>query len=333
MRADRLLRLLMLLQTRGRQTAQELAKELEVSERTVYRDIDALSASGVPVYAEAGPGGGCSLLDSYRTTLTGLTADEVHALFMLSIPAPLAQLGVTQELKQALLKLSAALPAARRSDEARSRQRIHLDSTWWFQAEEAAPHLPTLYRAVWDDRKVKLALRLKFGAFIETQVERTVAPYGLVAKASVWYVVCAVGSGDDAAQLRAYRVSDVVAARLTAEPFVRCADFDLVDFWQAWCARVEADRPSYPVRLRLRSDFVPLATHYLGEQVRVSLEQAGPPDVQGRVTATLTFESLEDARSRCLSLGRAVEVLEPEALRRSLIDYAAQINALYAEPR
>ncbi|HEY4723377.1 MAG TPA: WYL domain-containing protein [Anaerolineae bacterium] len=326
MRADRLLTLLMLLQTRGRLTAQELAKELEVSERTVYRDIDALSASGVPVYAETGPGGGCALLDSYRTTLTGLTSDEVRALFMLSIPAPLDQLGVTQELKQALLKLSAALPDARRSDEARSRQRIHLDSTWWFQSEDALPHLATLYQAVWVDRKVQLTLRLKFGTFIETQVERLIAPYGLVAKTNVWYVVCASES-----ELRVHRVSDISMAQLTDEPFSRCVEFDLVDFWQAWCAGVEADRSSYPVTLRLRSDFVPLATHYLGEHVREPIEQARPPDPQGRITATITFESLEDARSRCLSLGRAVEVLEPEALRRSLIDYAAQISAVYAE--
>ena len=143
MRADRLLSLLMLLQARGRMTAQELAAELEVSERTIYRDINALSASGVPVYAESGPGGGCALLDSYRTNLTGLTADEARALFMLNIPAALDQLGVTQELKAALLKLSAALPEARRRDEERIRQRIHLDSTWWFQAEEPLPHLQT----------------------------------------------------------------------------------------------------------------------------------------------------------------------------------------------
>src|SRR5512136_703550 len=136
MRADRLLSLLMLLQARGRMTAQELAAELEVSERTIYRDINALSASGVPVYAESGPGGGCALLDSYRTNLTGLDQDEVRALFMLSIPAPLDQLGVSQELRTALLKLSAALPDTRRGDEERTRQRIHLDSTWWFQPEE-----------------------------------------------------------------------------------------------------------------------------------------------------------------------------------------------------
>src|SRR5512139_384786 len=208
MRADRLLSLLMLLQARGRMTAQELAQELEVSERTIYRDINALSASGVPVYAESGPGGGCALLDSYRTNLTGLTADEARALFMLSIPAPLDQLGVTQELKAALLKLSAALPEARRHDEERVRQRVYLDSLNWFQAEEAAPYLQTLYRAVWDDRKVAITLRVQFDAFIDAQIEQVIAPYGLVSKAGVWHIVAARHGVAQHDQLRVYRAAD-----------------------------------------------------------------------------------------------------------------------------
>jgi len=129
MRADRLLSLLMLLQARGRMTARALATELEVSERTIYRDIDALSLSGVPIYGDRGPEGGYALLESYRISLPGLKEDEVRALYMLSIPAPLAQLGVGQELKAALRKLVAALPAAYRADAARVRQRLHLDAT------------------------------------------------------------------------------------------------------------------------------------------------------------------------------------------------------------
>jgi predicted DNA-binding transcriptional regulator YafY len=305
MRADRLLSLLMLLQARGRMTAQELAAELEVSERTIYRDINALSASGVPVYAESGPGGGCALLDSYRTNLTGLTADEARALFMLNIPAALDQLGVTQELKAALLKLSAALPEARRRDEERIRQRLHLDSTGWFQAEEPLPHLQTIYRAMWDDRLI--------------------APYGLVAKAGVWHVVAR-----KADQLRVYRVADVIDARITDQRFERCAAFDLVDFWQTWCDQVEQSRPCYEVMLRLAPHFVADAHHYLGEEWQAAIAQADRSDEQGRVTIRVVFESLEDARGRCLSLGRAVEVLEPEALRKSISDYADQIRLVYA---
>jgi predicted DNA-binding transcriptional regulator YafY len=324
MRADRLLSLLLLLQARGRMTAQELAQELEVSERTIYRDINALSVSGVPVYAEPGPGGGCALLDRYRTNLTGLTADEARALFMLSIPAPLDQLGVTQELKAALLKLSAALPEARRRDEARIHQRVYLDSLAWFQSVDAAPQLPTIYRAVWDDRKVAITLRVQFGAFLQTQIEQVIAPYGLVAKAGAWHIVAA---RDD--QLRVYRAADVIAAQLLAETFTRCADFDLVEFWQKWCDGVEQQRPRYEAVLRLAAHFAPQAHHYLGEPVRTAIEQAAP-DEQGRVQIVVAFESLEDARARCLSLGYAVEVLEPEALRRSIVDYAEQILKRYA---
>jgi len=182
-------------------TARELAKELEVSERTIYRDIDALSIAGVPVYGEPGPDGGYALVDSYRTNLTGLTEGEVRALFMLSIPAPLADLGVSQELRAALLKLSAALPDARRRDEERVRQRFHLDSTWWRQGEERVPHLQTIHQAVWQDRKLHVMYHPPFAI----EIERLVAPYGLVAKAGVWYLVCARND-----RLHVHRVSDLL---------------------------------------------------------------------------------------------------------------------------
>jgi predicted DNA-binding transcriptional regulator YafY len=320
MRADRLLSLLMLLQARGRMTAQALAGELEVSVRTIYRDLDALSAAGVPVYAERGPGGGCALLDPYRTTLTGLTQDEVRALFMLSIPAPLAELGVDQELKAALLKLAAALPASRRRDEAQVRQRIHLDSVEWFQASEPVPYLPVIHRALWEDRKLYLTYRLPFDA----RAERLVAPYGLVAKASTWYLVCAWNG-----HIRALRVSRVLAARLADERFERPADLDLVAFWREWCAEVEASRPSYLVTVRAAPEIVPWLTHHFGEQIGAAIARAGPPDAEGWITLTLPFETLEAARERLLGYGRAVEVLQPRELRETIMDFAAQIVALY----
>jgi predicted DNA-binding transcriptional regulator YafY len=326
MRADRLLSILMLLQARGRMTAGELAGELEVSERTIYRDLDALSAAGVPVYAERGPGGGCALLDSYRTTLTGLTQDEVRALFMLSIPAPLAELGVDQELKMALLKLSAALPATRRHDEERARQRIHLDSSGWFETREPVPHLQTLQRAVWEDRKLHLAYRLRF----EAQAEWLVAPYGLVAKANVWHLVCARGG-----HLRVYRVSQVLEAAISDESFERPADFDLAAFWQAWCAEVEEHRPYYPVVVRVAPDLVPWLPHYFGEPIREEIvraqgTEAGSPDAQGWIRVTLPFESLPEARERLLGFGGAMEIVAPVALRESVVDFARQVVARYA---
>jgi len=322
MRADRLLSLLMLLQSNGMMTARGLSEELEVSERTIYRDVEALSIARVPVYSERGPGGGVALLESYRTNLTGLKTDEVQALFMLSIPAPLAQLGVTQELKAALLKLAAALPEAYRQDQERSRQRIHLDSSWWFQAGEAVPHLQVVQQALWKDRKLQLTYRSNFGA----KIEQVVSPFGLVAKANVWYLVYAWER-----IIRAVRVSHIIDVVILPETFERPVDFDLVTFWTAWCKEFEESRSYYLVILRVSPDLLPQLAGYFGDRIQSSLAQAGLPDPEGWVKITCSFESLEAARARLLGFGRAVEVLEPEPLRKSVIDFAQQISAFYAQ--
>ena len=323
MRADRLLSLLMLLQARGRMTAQELAEELEVSVRTIYRDIDALSTAGVPVYAERGPGGGCALIEGYRTSLTGLTEDEVRALFTLSVPASLAELGVSEDLRAAMRKLAAALPAARRSDEERVRQRIHLDWEGWDQPEPV-PHLRTMQQAVWGDCRLHLTYRALVGPHT-MQFERLVDPYGLVAKAGVWHLVCA-GDG----RIRVYRVSRVLDAQIADERFERPEYFDLTAFWKAWCAGREESRPSYPVTARVSPALVPYLPRYFGDLIRETVAQAGPPDAEGWITLTLPFETVFAARERILGFGKAVEVLEPESLRRSVIDFATQILGLYA---
>jgi len=316
MRADRLLSLLMLLQTRGTQTAQVLAAELEVTERTIYRDVTALSAAGIPVYTERGPGGGIALVDDYRTNLTGLNAEEVHALFMLSIPAPLDQLGVGEELRMALLKLSAALPVSRRAEETTARQRIHLDAAWWFQSEEPTPHLKTIQAALWSNRKLEITYRSDFG----TDVEMALAPYGLVAKASVWYLV---GARED--HLRVLRISRIQEASLNAESFEYPPAFDLPSFWKTWCGEFESSRPQYHVTLRVS----PTLAGILAGQHPPFLNAPPPQEIAGWQTIPLTFESFEAARLRVLGYGGAVEVLEPPALRQSVQDYAAQILARY----
>lgn len=320
MRADRLLSLLMLLQSRGRMSARALAAELEVSERTIYRDVEALGAAGVPIYAEPGREGGYALLDSYRTTLTGLSEGEVRAFFMLSIPAPLADLGIGQTLKAALLKMTAALPAARRQDEERVRQRFYLDSTWWKQEGGPLPYLQTLQQAVWQDRRVWVRQRF----FFSRELERVVEPYGLVAKAGEWFLVFA-GSG----RVRTCRVVDLLDVQLTTERFERPPDFDLAAFWQQWCAARQETRAAYRVVVRVAPALFPYLPAYFGERIRAQLAQAGPPDAQGWTTVTLWFEDLAAARARLLGLGGAVEVLEPEPLRLSLVDFAQQIVALY----
>ena len=321
MRADRLLSMLILLQTRGKQTARQLAAELEVSERTIYRDVVALSAAGIPVYTEDGPGGGIALVEDYQTRLTGLRPEEAQALFMLDIPEPLVRLGVGQQLKAALLKLSAAIPSSVRELQAQARQRIHLDAAWWFQPEDPTPCLQTIQQAVWQDRLLHISYRGDFNAIIE----QTIAPYGLVAKASIWYVIFAREGS-----IRARRVSRIISAALLPGSFQRPADFDLAAFWQKWCADFENDRPDYTVRVLVSPALAGRLPQLLRNNLPDMLDT--PPEIQreGWQDMTLTFESFETARARILSFGGAIEVLEPLALRSSISDYAQQIQALYA---
>jgi predicted DNA-binding transcriptional regulator YafY len=319
MRADRLLALLLLLQARGRLTARELAERLEVSERTIYRDVSALGAAGVPVYAERGPGGGCALLDGYRTSLTGLSEAEVHTLIMSGVPGPLAELGFGPALEAALLKLLAALPAARRRDAERARQRVYLDASGW-SSDERAPHLATIQEAVWDERRLRLAYRKGSGEL----VERLIDPLGLVAKAGVWYLVGAADS-----EVRVFRVSRVRAAALTDEPCRRPDDFDLAAYWAESSARFRASWGRYPVTLRGSPAFVRLLPVLFGEGVQSLIERAGPPDAAGWTTLTLSFESYDAARGRVLSFGTLAEVLDPPELRAGLMALAAQVVSLY----
>ena len=318
MRADRLLSMMMLLQARGRLTAAELAEELEVSVRTIYRDLTALSASGVPVYCERGPGGGVALVEEYRTTLTGLKPDEARALFMVSLPAPLLQLGVGEEFQAAMRKLSAALPESKRREEAQARQRIHLDSTWWFQSQDAVPCLPALQKAVWNDHWLRIRYRANFGA----EIEQVVAPYGLVAKANLWHLVYGWQE-----KKRVVRVSQVTSAEVLADEFPRPEDFNLAEFWEAWCKEYEIERKLYMVRLCAPRMLLPHLTAALGRPEL--MEGVDAVEVDGWVTLDLPFESLASARTQLLGLGGAVEVVEPEPLRKSLLDHAEQVVALY----
>jgi predicted DNA-binding transcriptional regulator YafY len=322
MRADRLLSILLLLQKHGRLSAARLAVELEVSERTIYRDIDALSTAGIPIYGESGPDGGYSLLDNYRTHLTGLTENEVRTLFMLSIPQPLMELGVGQELKTALLKLSAALPGESLQAETFIKQRFYLDSVWWQQADEPIPHLEIIHRAVMEDKRIFITFMMPFG----TEMEQLVEPYGLVAKAGVWYFVYSAHG-----RLQIRRVRSILDARSSEESSTRPADFDLAECWNEWCLEQEEKLLSYPVLIRAKPDFLPVLRRHFGDTIDKQAADTDRQDTGSGVMLELSFASIEDARERILSFGRGVEVLEPEALRRSVLDYAEQIVTLYME--
>ncbi len=321
MRADRLLATLLLIQTRGKMTAGELSKELEVSERTVYRDLNALSAAGVPVYAERGPGGGVALLEGYETRLTGLKEAEVRALSQvlssLSVPGSLVDLGLGGALESALLKLSAALPAMHRHSAQGMRGRVHLDTARWFAPKEFVPHLQTVQEAVWDERRLNLVYCADDGGVRR----RVLKPYGLVAKVGVWYVV-----GETPRGMRVYRVSRIQEAAL-GEPFERPQDFDLAEFWNAWCRDFETSRPTYPVLLRVSKEGADVLPRVLGEWAREALSQE---DAEGWQTLNLTFENVEQAVSLLLGLTPLVEVQEPEELRGRLVAAAGEVLRLYA---
>ena len=320
MRADRLLSMLMLLQTHFRLTARKLAAELEVSERTIYRDVVALNAAGIPIYTESGPGGGIALIEDYQTDLTGLLPQEVHALSMLNIPEALVSLGVDHALKAALLKLAAAIPPSMRATQAQTHNRLHLDATWWFQSDKPMPHLQTIKDAVWQDRLLTITYQGEFN----TIGEQVVAPYGLVAKASLWYLVYAL-----AGRLRVRRLARIVSAKMLPKSFSRPADFNLAEFWQTWCAAYEKDRRLFEVKARVAPSLAERLPKLLQENLPDVLNTPPLIPETGWQTMTLHFENFEAARTQLLGYGSAVEVLEPLALRTSLADYAMQIQKLY----
>jgi predicted DNA-binding transcriptional regulator YafY len=305
MRAARLLSLLLLLQTRGQLTASDLAERLEVSVRTVHRDVDSLAAAGVPVETVRGPAGGYRLAGGYRTRLTGLTADEAEALFAAGMPGPAAELGLGGELAAARLKVLAALPAELQERATRAQRLFHLDTRGWFRAGDRVPHLPALAAAVWRGRRVRL--RYREGTKV---VRRTVDPLGLVLKGGAWYVVARRAVG-----MRVYRVSRVVAARMLAEEFERPSGFELAAFWDEWSRAFEENRPRVEVRVRV-SDGV---RRFLPGDRRI--------EADGSVTAA--FENLGEAYRELLRFGSDVEVLGPAELRERVAETAREVAALY----
>jgi predicted DNA-binding transcriptional regulator YafY len=316
--ADRLLSLLMLLQIHRRMTARELAERLEVCERTIYRDLDALSAAGVPVYAQRGSGGGCLLPDGYRTTLTGLNWPEVQALFLAAPARVLADRGLRAAGEAALLKLLAALPARAQREAEQVRGRIHVDAAGWTRPEEAAPHLPTLLDAVCQGRKARLVYRRAEGA---EPFERVLDPLGLVAKGSVWYLVAGVDGS-----ARTYRVSRVVEVAVLEAPAVRPEGFDLAAHWSASSERFVANIPRFHATLRVRAELLPrLRAFWRYARIERADEPAGG---WARVEANFDGD-LEAAFRGVLPLAPGVAVLEPSELRARVLEAARALTALH----
>ncbi|MFE0013114.1 helix-turn-helix transcriptional regulator, partial [Streptomyces erythrochromogenes] len=271
MRADRLLSLLLLLQNRGRTTAPELAAELEVSVRTVYRDIDALGASGVPVLADRGPAGGYRLADGYRTRLTGLTDAQAGSLFLAGVPGPAQDLGLGADLAAAQLKLQAALPAQLAGRARQVQERFHLDATAWFRDADPVPHLARIAQAVWDQRVLHAHYRRWRG-----EVRRELHPLGLVLKGGIWYLVA--GVGDDA--VRTYRVARFLAVDTAEDGFERPAGFELAAYWQDSTDRLEAALRRRTAQLRLSPrgrQLLPMQFGAAGTRARAARRPPPPP--------------------------------------------------------
>ncbi|HET7686895.1 MAG TPA: YafY family protein [Candidatus Limnocylindria bacterium] len=311
MRASRLLSMLLMLQTRGRMTAQQLADEMEVSVRTVYRDADQLAAAGIPIYADRGPAGGYQLLDGYRTRLTGLTQDEAGSLFFAGMPAAAAELGLGTVLATAQLKLLAALPTELRSRAGRIRERFHFDAPTWFAEADAAPHLGSVAEAVWSQRRLRIMYR-RDG--IET--ERVLEPLGIVLKGGAWYLVAQVAGGDGAP--RTYRVSRIRAAEPLDERFERPPDFDLAEHWASSIALYEAEIPRLPVTLRIDPSRVWMLAMLAGA---LAVQRATTLDVEdpdGWRHLVIEMDWPDEAANRLVGLGGVAEVLAPAELREQV---------------
>lgn len=322
MRANRLLNVLMTLQARGRATAMELARDCGVSLRTIYRDIESLSALGIPVYSERGAGGGYRLLDGYRTRLNGLSDREAEALFLTGLSGPARDLGLGAVMATAELKLLAALPASLRAGAERIRATFHLDAPGWFGEAEQPESLPALAGAVWEQRVIRVRYRSWKG-----QRRRRLEPLGLVLKSGAWYLVGRV-DGD----ARTYRVSRILELEILDERFERPASFDLPAYWEASMQRFHAEWHTGRATVRLSPAGLKLWQVLSSPYVRSAAEIAPQPDESGWHRAVLPVGPPHEACIEFLRLGAEVEVLKPEALRNQVAEAAADIVSLYLDP-
>ncbi|GGS77088.1 transcriptional regulator [Planobispora rosea] len=306
--------MILLLQSRGGMTAAELARELEVSERTVHRDVLALSEAGVPVYADRGRGGGYRLLDGYRTRLTGLDRAEAEALFLSGVPGALREMGLGEVAATARLKAAAALSPSLRDAPATAAQRFHLDAPGWFASDTPPPPaLSPLARAVWGDHPVTARYR---------EAERTLEPYGLVLKGGIWYL---------ATRTAIYRVDRFgdVAPHLDRR-FERDRDFDLAAFWAERAAQFNRSLLRTHITLRLSPHGRRILRHVADPAaLDDALASIGEPDGRGWVTARLPVESHEVAYGQVLRFGPDAEVLDPPGLRALVAEAAARTASLY----
>ena len=320
MRAARIVSLLLLLQARGRLTAAELAAELAVSVRTVYRDAEALHAAGVPLYGAAGHAGGYRLVDGYRTRLTGLTGAEAQSLYLTSLPGAAQDLGLGAEVAAAWLKLTAALPPALRDRAAVLRERFHLDPAGWYTPADQAPLLSEVADAVWRERRIRVRYR-RWAA--PQEVTRVLDPYGVVLKAGHWYLVAGP-------RPRTYRVAQIRALTVLDSPVVRPPDFDLAAHWRSALADFDRRRHVDTARVRLSPEILPRLGDLVEAPVARAVQETGTVAADGWTVATIPVEDTAQACRDLLRLGTDVEVLSPAPLRRAMSEVTDALARRYA---
>lgn len=325
MRASRLLSIQMLLQAHGRMSAPALAAALEVSVRTLYRDVDELSAAGVPIYAERGRHGGFALMAGWQTTLTGLTPSEAQAVFLSGLAGPAAQLGLGADVQAARLKLTAALPPGWRDDAQRISTRLHLDPVDWYREADPVPHLHVVAQAVWAGQ----ALSMRYESWRGT-AQRSVGPLGLVLKAGTWYLVALLAEAP-----RTFRVASIqAAALLPAQRVRRPRGFDLAAYWHASLQRFERALHTAQAAVLATPEGLRGLRHQGAAIARaVDAALAAAPTARredGRLRLRIPIESVAHATGPLMRLAPEVEVIEPPELRSAIVERLGQAMQRYA---
>jgi predicted DNA-binding transcriptional regulator YafY len=321
MKASRLLSILMLLQTRGRLTAEALAQETEVSPRTILRDIDQLSAAGVPIWGERGRQGGFQLREGWSTQLTGMTEPEASALLLAGLPGPATELGLGAAAASARLKLVASLPAAWREQADRVGERLHVDPLGWYQAHDTPRHLREIADAVWNARRLSVDYESWRGT-----ARRELEPLGLVLKAGAWYLVARTVGQE---RVRTYRLASVRSLQVGGRTFKRPRGFDLARSWQASAARFEAEVRQLPARLRVSPRGARWLVNARIPAVALPMTALEKKAARGWHEVSVAVESIEQGALQMLGFGAEVEVIAPAALRAELQRQARALLALY----
>jgi len=319
MRADRLISILLLLQNKGKLTTKALAKELEVTGRTIHRDMEALSAAGIPVVADRGKSGGWRLLEQYRTNLTGLKANELKSLLISPSFQMLTDLGLAKDWHEARQKILASIPSSLKSYSHDIWNRIHVDTTAWRQSSEKIESFKILQEAIWDEKALQIEYERADGEYLE----RVVNPLGLVAKGSTWYLIASSNK-----KVRNYRASRIKSVKLTKETFSRPNDFNLAQYWSDSTQEFIKSLPKYEVDVEISSSIVQ-RIKFTGRFVQIV--QIDAPSENGWISANLCFDTEQEALEYILGFGNQIRIIQPNELKQTIYDMAKSVVDFYEQ--